>query len=100
MLVSIGMTIAVPPLTTTVLNAAPDENSGTASGINNAAARTGSLLAVAALGLAVGGSATNLDAAALLHAYRLTLWAAGVLAALGALTAALTITPRDAQSRR
>ena len=100
LLVSIGMTIAVPPLTTTVLNAAPDENSGTASGINNAAARTGSLLAVAALGLAVGGSATNLDAAALLHAYRLTLWAAGVLAALGALTAALTITPRDAQSRR
>ena len=59
LLMSIGMTIAVAPLTTTVLNAAPDAMSGTASGVNNAAARTGSLLAVAALGLAIGGSATT-----------------------------------------
>jgi EmrB/QacA subfamily drug resistance transporter len=95
LLVSIGMTIAVPPLTTTVFDAAPDEKSGTASGINNAAARAGSLLAVAALGLAIGGGATELDAAALLDAYRLTMWAAGVLAAFSSLTALLTITPRQ-----
>ena len=89
------MTIAVAPLTTTVFNAAPDEMSGTASGINNAAARAGSLLAVAALGLAIGGSAMDIAATALIDAYRLTMWAAGILAALSSLTAALTITPRE-----
>ena len=95
LLVSIGMTIAVAPLTTTVFNAAPDEMSGTASGINNAAARAGSLLAVAALGLAIGGSAMDIAPTALIDAYRPTMWAAGILAALSALTAALTITPRE-----
>jgi EmrB/QacA subfamily drug resistance transporter len=95
-LLSIGMTIAVAPLTTTVFNAAPEEQSGTASGINNAAARAGSLLAVAALGLTIGGGAMDVGAAALLDAYRLTMWAAGILAALGSLTAALMIAPREA----
>jgi EmrB/QacA subfamily drug resistance transporter len=99
-IVSVGMTIAVAPLTTTVLNAAPQDKSGIASGVNNAAARTGSLLAVAALGLAVGGNATDLDAAALTGSYRVAMWAASVLAALSALTAAATITPRTAQSSR
>jgi EmrB/QacA subfamily drug resistance transporter len=94
-LVSIGMTIAVPPLTTTVFDASPDDKSGTASGINNAAARTGSLLAVAALGLAIGGGATDLDAASLPNAYRLTMWAAAALAALSSLTGLLSITPRQ-----
>jgi EmrB/QacA subfamily drug resistance transporter len=93
LLMSIGMTIAVAPLTTTVLNAAPHAMSGTASGINNAAARTGSLLAVAALGLAIGGSATDIDAAALTGAYLRTMWAAAALAALSGAVAALTIGP-------
>jgi hypothetical protein len=68
--------------------------SGTASGVNNAAARTGSLLAVATLGLAIGGSATDIDAAALTGAYRLTMWAAAALAALSGAIAALSIGPR------
>jgi hypothetical protein len=51
--VSIGMTIAIAPLTTTVFDSSPNEMSGIASGINNAAARAGSLVAIAALGLAV-----------------------------------------------
>jgi EmrB/QacA subfamily drug resistance transporter len=96
LIVSVGMTIAVAPLTTTVLNAVPEGESGTASGINNAAARTGTLIAVAALGLAIGGGSANVDAAALTGAYRLTMLVAGALAGLSALTAALTITPRDA----
>src|SRR5262249_18919912 len=73
-IVAIGMTLCVAPLTTTVFNAAPSGQSGTASGINNAAARTGGLLAVAALGLAFGGQdASAMQADALLHAYRLVM---------------------------
>jgi EmrB/QacA subfamily drug resistance transporter len=97
---SVGMTIAVPPLTTTVLSAAPDAMGGTASGINNAAARAGSLVAVAALGLAIGGGTTHLDAAELTRAYRLTMWIAGALAALSAVIAALAISPRAASPNR
>ncbi|MET1037651.1 MAG: MFS transporter [Aeromicrobium sp.] len=44
-----GITLLVAPLTTAVLAAAPMEQTGIASGINNAVARTASLLAVAAI---------------------------------------------------
>jgi len=51
---SLGLALLVAPLTATVLAAAPDRNAGIASGINNAVARAGSLLAVAALPTLVG----------------------------------------------
>jgi EmrB/QacA subfamily drug resistance transporter len=50
----LGLATMVAPLTATVLAAAPDEHAGIASGVNNAVARAGSLLAVAALPIAVG----------------------------------------------
>jgi len=50
----LGLALLVAPLTATVLASAPDDNAGVASGINNAVARAGSLLAVAALPVAVG----------------------------------------------
>ena len=92
--VAVGMTICVAPLTTAVLDAAPDDKASTASGVNNAAARSGSLLAVAALGLAVSGTATDLDAPALTAAYRAVMFVAAALAAASAATAAATIRAR------
>jgi len=50
----LGLALMVATLTATVLAAAPDEHAGIASGVNNAVARAGSLLAVAALPVAVG----------------------------------------------
>ena len=94
-IVAVGMTLCVAPLTTTVFDSAPSGQSGAASGINNAAARAGGLLAVAALGLAFGGAdASSMQPAALVEAYRLVMFAAAALAALSALTAVLTIRPQ------
>ncbi|HET7475177.1 MAG TPA: MFS transporter [Dermatophilaceae bacterium] len=53
-LLGLGLSFVVAPLTSSVLAAAPDHLSGTASAINNAVARTASLLAVAVVPLAAG----------------------------------------------
>ena len=107
-LMALGMAAVVTPLTTAVMNAASDEQSGAASGINNAASRVAGLIAVALLGAMAGliflhqgappdarfgelppiGDATR-DALerAFVAAYSETMAAAAALAALASLIA-------------
>jgi MFS family permease len=63
---AVGLTMLVSPLTAAVLNAVPDRHAGVASGINNAVARAGSLLAVAAIPALVGLSGEDYQKASVL----------------------------------
>jgi EmrB/QacA subfamily drug resistance transporter len=80
----LGLAMMVAPLTATVLAAAPDEHAGIASGVNNAVARAGSLLAVAALPIAVGlHGAEYADPGAFDHSFRQAMTACAVLLLAG-----------------
>lgn len=82
----LGLSVLVSPLTAAVLGAAPERLAGSASAINNAVARTGSLLAIAALPALVGLSGTDyLDPVRFTHGYLLAMYATAGLLVLGGL---------------
>lgn len=88
----LGLALMVAPLTATVLAAAPGAHAGIASGVNNALARAGTMLAVAALPVLVGLSgAEYADPLALDAAYGSAVLACAGLLALGGLVAWFTI---------
>jgi EmrB/QacA subfamily drug resistance transporter len=89
----LGLALMVAPLTSTVLAAAPEDRTGIASGVNNAVARAGSLLAVAALPVAVGLSGDQYaDPRAFDTAYGKAMLICAALLALGGVISWLTIT--------
>jgi EmrB/QacA subfamily drug resistance transporter len=95
LLLGLGLSITVAPLTATALGSADERHAGIASGVNNAVARAAGLLAVAVLPLAAGlGSGSLTDPAALAPMYhRAMLLCVGLLLA-GALIAFAAIPNR------
>jgi hypothetical protein len=94
-LLGLGLSMTVAPLTGSVLAAAPDDLAGTASGVNNAVARTAGLIAVAALPALVGLSGGDYaDAAILAPAYRTALLICAATMVAGAALTALGL-PRE-----
>jgi MFS family permease len=89
---AIGLATTVAPLTSTAMGAAPPENSGVASAVNNVVARAGGLLAVAVLPLLAGlTGADALQSDTLATGFRTAMLISAVLSAAGGLLAALTI---------
>lgn len=89
---SAGITLLVAPLTTSVLASAPKSQSGIASGINNAVARTGSLLAVAALPPIAGiGGANFADPEVFSPGFRMGTMVSAALLVLGGVVAGVLI---------
>jgi MFS family permease len=82
LVVALGMSGAVAPLTTTVLGSVDDRHTGLASGLNSAVARTGGLVATALL-----GSVLAAQGEALLGGFRI----AAVIAAAACLGASASV---------
>jgi len=82
LVMSVGMTLAVAPLTSTVLAAVDRHQTGMASGFNSAVARLGGLIVVALLGAVLMGQGD-----ALLKPFAKALIIMGIVAALGGVAA-------------
>ena len=81
LLFSVGLSMVVAPLTSTVLADAGERDSGIASGVNNAVARVAGLLGIAVVGAAIAGVDNKLD----LPGFRKAIWITAALVATGGL---------------
>ena len=79
---AVGLSMTVSPLTATVLASADEGNAGTASGVNNAIARTAGLLGIALVGSVVAARYGS-GAGDSLGAFRLSMGISAALVAAG-----------------
>lgn len=94
----LGLTLMVAPLTATALSSAPDEHAGLASGINNAVARAGGLLGVAAVPPLAGLTGRVVeDPAAFDAGFRTAMLACAVVIAGGGLLAGAALRGRTVE---
>ncbi|MEZ4234574.1 MAG: hypothetical protein R3F59_00095 [Myxococcota bacterium] len=92
----LGLVACVAPVTAAALGAAPEAQAGAASGTNNAVARTGQLLAVAAIPPAVGlGGDALSDPARLAAAFPTAMLAVAGLMVLGGAAGFALLRTRD-----
>jgi len=78
----VGMTIAVAPLTSSVLGSVAEQHVAMASGFNSAVARTGGLIATALLGAVLAS-----DGAQLFSGFHLAMFVSAAVSALAAVVA-------------
>jgi EmrB/QacA subfamily drug resistance transporter len=97
LLFGFGLVAFVAPLTASVMGSVDEGYVSTASGINNAIARTGGLFAIA-LVPSVSGLTTAVGPAATTDAYRIGMWIAAGLAVVASLVSAVWL-PRASHTR-
>jgi EmrB/QacA subfamily drug resistance transporter len=87
---SLGLSLTVAPLTTTVLSDAGPGDAGIASGINNAVARVAGLVAIAVIGIAASGGTARLT----MHGFHVAMLLTGGLMCVGGTIGAVLIRNR------
>jgi MFS family permease len=87
LVMALGMTIAVAPLTSSVLGSVEERHVAMASGLNSAVARTGGLIATALLGAVLSSKGEQL-----FDGFHSTMFVSAGVAALGSIVA-LTMLP-------
>ncbi len=101
LVLGLGLSLTVSPLTATALGSVEERHAGLASGVNNAVARAAGLLAVAVLPLVAGlqGGALT-DPATLAPTYRTAMLVCAGLLLAGAVIAAVGVPGRAAAAPR